>query len=328
MKLKIDLKDKKIFYLLTENSRLRPQKIALKVGLSKNAVIYRIRRLVKEGYIKKFLPITNFQKFGVYSYDLFIKIRVNAEEERKIKNYFKEHPNVIWATTLFGKWDLFAQIAAKDVNDFSKIFEEITIFLGHNLENYEVKHSIKRIKIDRRVFDYEKETNYKFKPSDTGENIVKLDGLDKKILWYLNTKDGLASYRKVGKAIGASSETTRNRMLSLLRNGVIVRYTPEIVYAKLGFETYLVIINFHYITKETIKEIYAYINHNKEIKIAFETVGKQEIYFYAVVNSPKDLEDMIKDMRNEFYETILSIDHMLITEELKLDFFPVALEKI
>lgn len=328
MEHKLDLKDKKIFYLLTENSRLRPQEIASRVGLSKNAVTYRIKRLVKAGYIERFMPITNFQKFGVYSYDLFIKIRANSEEENKIKKYFENHPNVIWATTLFGKWDLFVQIAAKDVNDFGKVFEEITIFLGHDLENYEVKHPIRRIKIDRKIFDFEKETKYKFKPADTGEEVVELDELDKKILRNLNTKNGLASYREVGKAIGVSLETTRNRMLSLLKNGVIVRYAPEINYGKLGLGTYLVVINFHYLTKESIKEIYSYINHRKEIRIAFETLGKQEIYFYATVGSLKDLENLIKNIRNEFYETILAIDYMLITEELKLDFFPAALESL
>lgn len=88
-----------------------------------------------------------------------------------------------------------------------------------------------------------------FKPAEVDERIIKLDELDKKILRYLNTKDGLAPYNEVGKAVGASLETTRNRVLEMLKNGVIVRFAPEIGYEKLGLIRYLVIINFHFLTK-------------------------------------------------------------------------------
>lgn len=326
MDAKLDLKDKKIFYLLTENSRLKPKEIASKVGLSKNAVMYRIKRLVSKGYIIKFHPIIDHQKINLYYYDLFLKISVKNEE--RILNYFSKHPSVVWSATLFGNWDIYANIVAKDIKDFTNILEEITIFLGRDLVNYEVKLPTKRIKLDRNVFDYERETGYKFKPPKQDSKIIALDELDKKILRYLNEKDALSPYNEVAKAVGASLETTRNRCLALLKNGVIVRYAPMIGYEKLGFLRYLVIINLHYLTPESKKDIFNYIIHNINIKLAFETLGKQEIYFLAPLSSPKELENLIKDFRNNFHENILSIEHMLITEELKLDFFPEALEKL
>ena len=47
MVIKLDVKDKKILTLLDENSRLSNSQIAKKVGLSKPAVEYRLRRFEK-----------------------------------------------------------------------------------------------------------------------------------------------------------------------------------------------------------------------------------------------------------------------------------------
>ncbi len=321
MKYKIDLKNKKIFYLLTENSRLKTKDMAKRVGLSKNAVRYRIGKLLENGYIKKFLPITDFQRFGIHSYDLFLKTRGGEE---RIASYLSRHPNIIWSGKLFGKWDFFAQIAAKNERDFANILEEMTIFIGNSLEGYEVKSPVKRIKIDRTVYDCEKETGYKFKPKKTGSEIIKLDGLDKKILRYLNDNNGLAQYNEVAKATGSSLETARNRMLDLLKNGVIIKYAPYVDYAKLGIEMYLVFASFRYLTKESKNKVFAFIKHSDLVKIASEVFGRQEIYFLTMVKNPAELSTFIKDLESKFPD-ILSIEHMLITEELKLDFFPESL---
>jgi|SRR3989338_524487 len=321
--MELDAKDRKIFYLLTENSRMKRGDMAKRVGLKKNTVIYRINRLLKEKYIKRFVAITDFQRFGVYSYDLFVKIRALEKREQAIRAYFTKHPNVIWATTLFGQWDLFVQIAARSVEEFNELMGYITVFLGSNLENHEVKFPIKRTKMIHTMFDCEKETGYKYKlPSDS--ETMALDEADKKILRCLSS-DGLASYMYIAKETGIAMETVRNRMNALRKKGVILKYAPEINYGKFNISTYLVIVNFRYMSVDSRKRVFGYLNHRNDVKIIFETVGKQEIYFYAAVGSPKELEALVKDMKYRFQNSILNAEHLLITEELKLDFFPEAL---
>ena len=53
----IDLKDRKILYELDVDSRQSNAEIARKVGLSKQVVGFRIKRLVKEGLISWFYSI-------------------------------------------------------------------------------------------------------------------------------------------------------------------------------------------------------------------------------------------------------------------------------
>ena len=56
--------DKKIIRLLQADARTSVTDIAKEVGLSRNAVKYRIQMLEREGYIKKYQTIINPKKFG------------------------------------------------------------------------------------------------------------------------------------------------------------------------------------------------------------------------------------------------------------------------
>jgi DNA-binding Lrp family transcriptional regulator len=319
---KLDLKDKKILYLLLENSRLSPGEIAKHVGLSKNAVAYRIDRLVKKGIIWKFFAAVDHQKIGIYSYDVFLKLKATPEQMEKIRGHFRKHPNIVWATTLFGKWDLFVEILTKDLNEFEQIFDRIVEFLGDQLEYYDSKLFVKRLKIDHQIYDFK--LGYKFKPRKPDySRVFRLDELDKKILSYLNEHDALAPYQKIGQSVGASLETTRNRVNRLINEGVIVRFFPFVMLTqKLGFLKYLVTIDFRYLTKELEDEVAEYINNMPEVHLLFKTVGKPQMYFWAIVEQPSEVEDLVKKLRNKFYQIIIDTEAMLTTEELTLNFFP------
>lgn len=324
---KLDLKDKKILYLLFENSRLTASEIAKHVKLSKNAVTYRIERLLKKGIIWKFFPITDFHKIGIYSYDLFIKLKATKEEEEKIKEYFRNHPNVVWATSLFGKYDLFVQILAKDPQSFENVLDKIIIELGDKLDSYEAKLLVRNLKINHQLFDFK--FDYKFIPAkeDYSKRYV-LDKLDKKILTYLNTKDAVAPYATIANAVGASLETTRNRMKKLLGDGVIIRYFPFVVHPKIGLVRYLVMVNFRHLTSEMEKKVSDYISSIRDVHLAFKTIGKPEAYFWVVSEHPSRVEEIMKDIKSKFFNIILDMEPMLTTEELTLNFFPKALESV
>src|SRR3989344_3759437 len=81
----LDKKDRKIYYLLSENARMSAREIGRRVGLSKTAVLNRISQMFKEGYIQKILAITNFQVLGGCGFDVFLKIHHSPENEEKVK---------------------------------------------------------------------------------------------------------------------------------------------------------------------------------------------------------------------------------------------------
>lgn len=322
----LDAKDRKIYYLLSENARMSAREIGRRTRLSKTAVLNRINQMFKEGYIKQILAITNFQALGGHGFDIFLKIHHSPENEGKVKKLFAEHPSIIWSGMLSGKWDFFAQFIARDSKESKEILSGIKKSLGKILKSYEVKKEIERLKINRKLFYHEKETGYAFFPSELKEKII-LDELDKKILNHVCNVDGAAPYAKLSKIVGASMETTRNRLLALVKKGVIVRYALTHGYKSHGIFFYFIFIKVKGKNKKRIEELYRYLHTNEEVKILFSPRGREEFYFTFPTASPIEVDRISKELRNKFPDVVSEVDHALITHEINLHFFPKALMK-
>ena len=69
---KIDLKDRKILYELDLNCRQSNAQIGKKVGLGRDVVAYRIRRMQEEGVIKAFWTAIDTFRLGYNVYRIYI----------------------------------------------------------------------------------------------------------------------------------------------------------------------------------------------------------------------------------------------------------------
>ena len=70
----LDIKNKKILNELIENSRISKKKLSLKVGLSKDIVKYRIKKLENEKIILGYQPRLNLNMIFM-RYHILIKFR-------------------------------------------------------------------------------------------------------------------------------------------------------------------------------------------------------------------------------------------------------------
>ncbi|MBI4015681.1 MAG: AsnC family transcriptional regulator [Candidatus Aenigmarchaeota archaeon] len=320
----IDQKDKQLLAVLLENSRTPLGIMAKEVGLSKNAILYRIRKLKERGIIWKFFAPVEYKKLDIYQYHVFIKLRASAEREKEIKEYFKNHPNVVWAGSIFGRWDLFVQFLVKKPAEFENILDDVLTFLGDSLESYDSKTLMENIKLDHQIFTRKKSYKKIHKEIPT-ENIYILDDIDKKILHHLNTVDGLANYQELGKASGSSMETARNHFRRLVHDGIIRTFFPFVVHKKLGLIQYFVQMNFRYMTKKIEAEIVNYIKSTHDIHLAFKVIGRPEIYFWYATDKQENAEALVRDIKNKFFRVLTDIEPMITTEEFTLNFFPKGL---
>ncbi|ENO11770.1 transcriptional regulator [Thermoplasmatales archaeon SCGC AB-539-C06] len=86
--IKIDLKDRKILYQLDSNSRQSLTQIGKNVGLKKDVVSYRIKRLQDEGVIKNFWTAINTFKLGYNVFRIYINFQYVSSN---IKNEIIQH---------------------------------------------------------------------------------------------------------------------------------------------------------------------------------------------------------------------------------------------
>jgi len=134
---KIDKIDRKIIELLKKDGRMSYRKIAEEIGRTEVTVRRRVRKLIKEGVIRKFTVVIDPVKIGK-SVQAFISIPVDVKETSKLVEKLKGLEEVSEAYFLAGRTILLLKINVEDLNALSRFLEEKLKVLGEtrNVETY------------------------------------------------------------------------------------------------------------------------------------------------------------------------------------------------
>jgi DNA-binding Lrp family transcriptional regulator len=89
----IDELDKKIMNILIEDSRLSYRQIAQKLKKSAATVMNRVKNLEKEGIIKKYTTVIDYDKLG-YDIPVIIELRILKGKLFEMEKRIAKNPNV------------------------------------------------------------------------------------------------------------------------------------------------------------------------------------------------------------------------------------------
>jgi DNA-binding Lrp family transcriptional regulator len=104
---KLDVKDRKILYELDLDSRQSFRAIGRKVGLSKDVVAYRVKKLQEKGIIRKFQTHTNSSGLGYAWYRFYFNCQyVSPIIMNEIIDYFVKAKYTHAVLTTEGCYDL------------------------------------------------------------------------------------------------------------------------------------------------------------------------------------------------------------------------------
>ncbi len=332
-KVQLDLKDRKILRLLSQNSRLSSSRIAKTVELSRDAVAYRIKRL-ESNVITGYRTLISPKALGYASYHLFLALHhPNKEEEEKtIANFTKnQHVNAILKYS--GKWDFEIAVMAKNIQDFDREFKEITNACG-TLQDFEILILLETIRSESfptKFMDYKfdlkggKNDGSFAKDFTHNKDETNPDELDYKILAILSDNARI-SLTELAKQLKTSIDTITYRIRKLIRGKIILEFRPAINYALLGFSVYALLIKFHNINEQKEKMFTTFIKNHPTILWATKTIGKWGMLIYIIAQDQTELHETIISMRNNFGEIIQSYETLLAYEEYKYTYLPDELK--
>jgi Lrp/AsnC family transcriptional regulator, leucine-responsive regulatory protein len=146
--LRLDNLDKKIINLIKLNSRLPYEHIGNKIGLTRNAVKARIKRMENHGLISGYKIFINFSHLHLQSYKIFVKYdSQKKDKEQTLLDFIQQTPGIIATLRLFGKWDLDIEVHKED----NKSLQEFIMELRNKfdiIENYEIVSIIEEVGIN------------------------------------------------------------------------------------------------------------------------------------------------------------------------------------
>jgi DNA-binding Lrp family transcriptional regulator len=297
----LDLKDRKILYQLDLNCRKPNTQIGKKVGLSKEVVNYRIKRMQDLGIIRGFWTAINSLKLGYYAFRIYINfLDVKPDEKNEIIGYFKNYKNVWQLHTANGPVDLEAVLWSDDIFRFNQFWNKTLDSYGNYFEKYDVSilSQVDCLKKSYLLFDECNESNRNFYTINCIGNPEKIDEMDYQLLNELavNARIPLIT---LAKKLDTSSQTVNYKIKNLIKKGIILAFRVDIDISKLGFRNCTIDI---YLKDHTqIKHIEEYIRTIPYVENIMDmTIGWCDLNFELMVNNIDYLTKIIEDIDSKF----------------------------
>jgi DNA-binding Lrp family transcriptional regulator len=320
--LKLDLKDRKILYELDINSRQSFHEIAKKVGLSKDSVIYRIKKLQEVGIIKQFHTVIDVGKLGFISFRLYLKLQnTTPDKEQEIIDFFKNQKIVTWLVSIDGEYNLGMWILTKSIKEMNKLWKELL----KNFRDYIEKRWLTiftRVSYFPRTYILEQKKNREEFIFITEPEEIKLDGTDIELLKLL-APDSRISILELSEKLKITPKTVTSRIKQLEKKKVIIGYRTMFDLEKLGYQYFKIHFNLHNLTEQKEKQFGSYLRQHPNVTYDNEVLGGDDIEIEVQMKTIQDLRKFLEEIKNQFADIIRNYKHMLFYKEHKYLFFPL-----
>ena len=310
--IKIDLKDRKILYELDLNCRQSNTQIGKKVGLKKDVVSYRIKRLQDEGIIKNFWTAINTFKLGYHVYRIYINYQyiVRPDVKNEIIQHFVNYKNTWAALSVQGPIDLDVVLWVKDVYDFYQFWDKTLEKYEDYFAKYSVSFYIQTVDYKKSylLLDEYEESDREMYKITCGGKPVEIDEVDYQLLTELAVNARAPLIELAGK-LDCSSQTVNYRIKNLMKKGVIKAFRVNIDYSKLGLQNFAVDI---YLKKYKLKKVIIdYVKNNPHLFCMNVAVGWGDLGFEFAIENLDKLIQIMEDIDSKFPGAIRKHDFWL-----------------
>jgi len=319
IKVKLDVKDKKILSILSANSRIPLTQISKKVGLSRDAINYRIKNYVKKGIIQGYRTVVNISKFGYMANHLFIKLNNPSKEvEKKILNKITKYPFVRAVIKFSGSYDFEIAFVTKDVDNLDNILTKIITDCSEFLHDYELL-IISRIFVaetfPKSFFEYKTQKDSK------KSSYKKVDKDDIEILKIIS-EDATTPLSKIAGKVKLSADAVAYRIKNMVNSGVIIKFIPVINYVSLDYSLHTILLNINGLDEDKEKILKNFFSADKNTLLAVKVIGRFNILIYLLVKNVEELQETMLKLRSLFPKQINYYEILIAYEEYKYVYFP------
>jgi len=319
---KLDIKDRKILYELDLNCRQSNAQIGKKVGLKRDVIGYRIKKLQDNGIIKMFYTVINAYKLGYHVFRFYLNFQyVTTDIKNKIIEYLVKDKRTWAVGSVIGRYDLSVVVWIKDFRNFYQFWEKM-------LDKYGDYFAKKIFSIYVQAFSYRQSFLLlnEYKKSDRLDyeiigvgKTVKIDDLDYEILdkIALNARKPLV---ELAEELNSSSHTITYRIKNLIKLGVIQAFRVSIDLSKLELKHFKIDI---YLKEHTQrKHIIDYIKYNPNLTFIATSAGVSDLELEFDLKDSNKLMAIMEDINSKFPGAIRNYDYFNLSHFYKVRCLP------
>ncbi|MFH1972444.1 MAG: Lrp/AsnC family transcriptional regulator [archaeon] len=316
--IKLDKKDKRILYELELNARITESSLAKKTKVSREVVRYRLEKLEKQGIIRYYMTLVNTLNLGYLMFRTYYKFtNLTPEKEKEIIQYLQKKVN--WVTKVEGKWNLTTMSFSPNIFEYDKFLTELKTKYGEYIQDYWVS-TMTKLWHYKRGYLLEKRGNSSLMMGERKQK-PKLDKLDIKILDIL-LNNGRIKYIDLAKKLKQHPKLIRDRVNKMIKDEVIIGFTPFLDINKLGMLYFKVHFKLKNYSPEKFTSLLRYAEDHPNIIHTVEAVGGADYEIEVQVDNNEELYKVIEDIKIKFSDIIFDYYFMEYTKEHTLDYLP------
>lgn len=316
----LDDRDMRILYWLDTDARTSNAELAKKAGLSCEVARYRVRRLEREGIIKKYFALIDVSKLGFSSFRTYIKLQgMSQAKEKEFVHYLKERPEVGWFTFVQGQWDVVLIVWARDIYEFEKFWLDFVQRYGEYVERHWMSIFLQYIHLNKRFLSQHES---KLRVYTVGQSArEKTDDLDIEILRVLS-ENARCPLLELEKKLKQSYKVIAYRIRRLEKKGIILGYRAFIDVSKIGYEYYKVLFSLHNVDLRKLEELERAVMKIPNTVYIDKTIGGADFEAEFQCAGSNELRRITEGLRREFPTLIRSTETLEYYREQKLCYLP------
>ncbi len=321
----LDLIDKKILYLLSENARFSYTYIAKRLKIKRETVAYRIKRIMEKNFLHGYLTLLNERRLGFRNYLMYLKLKTLTNEKELI-NYLMGFKEVTRLKNCSGTYDLQIVVSVKEEEELAALFEKITSRYHLIIQNYDFltileedflglnlildEKEIKTLMVlEHKGSAFQKEFE---KASGAGEE-ANPDDTDKLILEELKL-DGSMSIRELSRRVKLAPLAVENRIRKLIRSGIIKRFMPLAALNQLGYQWWKVFFNFKNLNRN---QFFTFLKYHPNILWYMKLLGRWDYQLSVFAPDNAAFHQILDEIRTEFADNIINYDSIIVFNQFK-----------
>ena len=307
----IDSEDKSILFELDLNAKQSVADLSRKLGMSRDKVLYRIKKLQADGILVGFGAAINTHKLGLFIYKTYLRLEKNDKRHDELITYLSAHPLVTWIGETDGKWDVIFSMYARSPVEFFETQGVVLLEFSDIIKNFSV-YTIVDAHCFAKSYLVGVGTNHYYFGGNTDH--VLCDELDYHILRLLSD-DCRVSKSDLAEKLDVSPMAIKYRIDRLEESGVLLSYPVSIDIEKLGMLLFKLQIHFGTYERHSEQQLLEFCKSNPSVTMFIRQIGDCMIELEVEVESFQHLNEIISSIRKLFSKFVREIDSIFIRKQ-------------
>ncbi len=316
---KMDAKDWRLLYELDLDASQSLAKIGKKLGMGRDVIHYRVKRLEREGIIRNYITIIDYGKLGYITGVTCIKLQHDTPKiQQEIIAYFKKNPMVWWFGSRDGNYDLVFAFWAEDLVKLKELQNELLKKYRacfHSIKT-RIYHSLTHFPRAYLVPGERRKTEGTF---ITQEAHKITDAYDDALLQQI-AENARSGYTDIANQLKLSAAQVHYRLQQLKKKKVILGSRAVIDLGKLGYSRYN--LDIYLDDYSALLEIKKSIAKYPNAVYLYDTLGGADIDVEFEVKSESQMQDIENKLKEKFASAIRYTARYKFTKVHKLIYFP------